>query len=63
MLSVCLIAKNEERHLARCLTSVRGLAGEIILVDTGSSRPIDSLLGRHRGTGWAEFTVDHGKTR
>ena len=37
MLSVCLIAKNEAVHLARCLASVRGLADEIVFVDTGST--------------------------
>jgi glycosyltransferase involved in cell wall biosynthesis len=36
-LSLCMIAKNEERNLARCLDSVRGLAGELIVVDTGST--------------------------
>ena len=36
-LTVCLIAKNEEAHLARCLASVRGLADDIVLVDTGST--------------------------
>jgi tetratricopeptide (TPR) repeat protein len=36
-LSVCLIVKNEERHLARCLASIRDLADEIVVVDTGSS--------------------------
>jgi glycosyltransferase involved in cell wall biosynthesis len=36
-LSVCLIVKNEERHLGRCLDSVAGLAGEIVMVDTGST--------------------------
>jgi tetratricopeptide (TPR) repeat protein/glycosyltransferase involved in cell wall biosynthesis len=36
-LSVCLIVKNEERHLARCLESIRGLADEIVVVDTGST--------------------------
>jgi glycosyltransferase involved in cell wall biosynthesis len=36
-LSFCMIAKNEERNLARCLDSVRGLAGELIVVDTGST--------------------------
>jgi glycosyltransferase involved in cell wall biosynthesis len=36
-LSFCMIAKNEERHLAKCLDSVRGLAGELIVVDTGST--------------------------
>jgi glycosyltransferase involved in cell wall biosynthesis len=37
MLSLCMIVKNEERNLPRCLDSVRGLAGESIVVDTGSS--------------------------
>lgn len=36
-LSLCMIVKNEERSLARCLDSVRGLAGELIVVDTGSA--------------------------
>lgn len=36
-LSVCLIAKNEARDLARCLTSIAGLADEVVLVDTGST--------------------------
>jgi glycosyltransferase involved in cell wall biosynthesis len=36
-LSFCIIAKNEARNLPRCLESVRELAGDIILVDTGST--------------------------
>ena len=36
-LSVCLIAKNEERFLDGCLQSIRGLADQLILVDTGST--------------------------
>jgi glycosyltransferase involved in cell wall biosynthesis len=36
-LSLCMIVKNEERALPRCLDSVRGLAGECIVVDTGST--------------------------
>jgi glycosyltransferase involved in cell wall biosynthesis len=36
-LSFCMIVKNEERSLARCLDSVRGLASELIVVDTGST--------------------------
>ncbi len=32
-----MIVKNEERHLARCLDSVRDLAAELIVVDTGST--------------------------
>ncbi len=36
-LSLCMIVKNEERSLSRSLDSVRGLAGEIVIVDTGST--------------------------
>ncbi|HEX4808246.1 MAG TPA: glycosyltransferase [Bryobacteraceae bacterium] len=37
VLSLCLIVKNEERTLARCLDSARGLASQLIVVDTGST--------------------------
>lgn len=36
-LSLCMMTKNEERNLPRCLESVRGLADELIVVDTGST--------------------------
>ena len=36
-LSCCMIVKNEERNLPECLDSVRGLASELIVVDTGST--------------------------
>ncbi|GEM_PF-3364967 len=36
-LTVCLIAKNEERFLKQCLESVRELAHQIVVVDTGST--------------------------
>ncbi|HEY1716973.1 MAG TPA: glycosyltransferase [Verrucomicrobiae bacterium] len=36
-LSVCLIVKNEEKFLAQCLKSVRAVAQQIIVVDTGST--------------------------
>lgn len=35
-LSLCMIAKDEERNLPRCLNSVKDIADEIIVVDTGS---------------------------
>ena len=37
LLSVCLIIKNEEDNLDRCLSSVVNIADEIIIVDTGST--------------------------
>lgn len=36
-ISLCMIVKNEERILARCLDSVADLMDEIVIVDTGSS--------------------------
>ncbi len=36
-LSLCMIVRNEERDLPRCLDSVRDLARECIVVDTGST--------------------------
>lgn len=35
--SLCMIVKNEEAVLARCLESVKDAVDEIILVDTGST--------------------------
>ena len=35
-ISLCMIVKNEEMNLARCLDSVADLVEEIIIVDTGS---------------------------
>jgi glycosyltransferase involved in cell wall biosynthesis len=36
-LSVCMIVKNEEKHLAYCLNSLSPVADEMIVVDTGST--------------------------
>src|SRR5688572_7972942 len=46
-LSVCLIVKNEARHLDRCLSSVRGLADEIVVVDTGSTDATVDIARAH----------------
>ncbi len=37
LLSVCIIARNEEKMLPECLESIASIANEIILVDTGST--------------------------
>jgi tetratricopeptide (TPR) repeat protein len=36
-LSACLIVKNEEKHLEKCLTSIQPIVDEIVVVDTGST--------------------------
>lgn len=44
-ISACLIVKNEEKTLARCLECLNEIADEIIIVDTGSSdRTIENAL-------------------
>jgi tetratricopeptide (TPR) repeat protein len=44
-LSVAMIVKNEEANLGRALASVRGLADEVVIVDTGSTdKTIDIAL-------------------
>lgn len=35
-ISLCMIVKNEEAVIGRCLDSIRGIADEINIVDTGS---------------------------
>ncbi|MGL5694191.1 MAG: glycosyltransferase [Peptostreptococcaceae bacterium] len=36
-ISLCMIVKNEEKNLRRCLESTKNLVDEIIIVDTGST--------------------------
>ncbi|MFB5762021.1 glycosyltransferase [Paenibacillus medicaginis] len=37
LLSLCMIVKNEENWLSRCLESIKDVVDEIIIVDTGST--------------------------
>lgn len=46
-LSLCLIAKNESRDLARCLASAQGVGDEIVLVDTGSTDDTVAIAERY----------------
>lgn len=46
-ISVCMIVKNEERVLARCLDSLCGIADEIVIVDTGSSDRTKEIAGKY----------------
>ncbi|MBW3496608.1 glycosyltransferase [Bacillus sp. FDAARGOS_1420] len=36
-ISLCMIVKNEEKNLEKCLQSIEGIPDEIIIVDTGST--------------------------
>lgn len=45
--SLCMIVKNEEKVLARCLDSVADLMDEIIVVDTGSGDNTKKIAARY----------------
>ncbi len=45
--SLCMIVKNEEKILARCLDSIGDLADEIIIVDTGSTDRTKEIAARY----------------
>ncbi len=46
-ISLCMIVKNEEKILARCLDSIADLMDEIIIVDTGSTDATKEIAARY----------------
>ena len=56
-LSLAMIAKNEARCLARCLRSVRAIADEIIVTDTGSTDDTVKIASEY-GAKVSHFDLD-----
>jgi glycosyltransferase involved in cell wall biosynthesis len=46
-LSLCMIVRNEESNLTRCLESVQNLVGEFVIVDTGSTDGTAGIAARY----------------
>lgn len=46
-ISLCMIVKNEEKVLARCLDTIADLMDEIIIVDTGSTDRTKEIAARY----------------
>jgi glycosyltransferase involved in cell wall biosynthesis len=46
-ISICLIVKNEEAVLSRCLDSLKGISDEIIIVDTGSTDNTKKIASKY----------------
>ncbi|MDE6314306.1 MAG: glycosyltransferase family 2 protein [Lachnospiraceae bacterium] len=46
-ISVCMIVKNEEQVLARCLNCLKTIADEIIIVDTGSTDQTKTIAAEY----------------
>lgn len=57
-ISLCMIVKNEEKTLPRCLESVRGVFDEIVVVDTGSTdgtvRAAEKYTGKLYDFAWCD---------
>lgn len=63
-LSACLIVKNEEKHLDRCLSSLRGHVDEIVVVDTGSTdRTLEIALEHGAKVAEVPWTNDFSAAR
>ena len=43
-LSICMIVKNEEESLPKCLKSIQGLWDELVIVDTGSTDKTKEII-------------------
>jgi tetratricopeptide (TPR) repeat protein len=63
-LSVCMIVKNEERFLGQCLASVRDIADELIVIDTGSTDRTVEIAREHGAqVGYFEWCNDFAAAR
>ena len=49
-LSACLIVKNEEQFIANCLNSLKDLANEIVIADTGSTDKTKDIINDFKKT-------------
>ena len=63
-ISLCMIVKNEEAILDRCLSSIKGIVDEIIIVDTGSSDNTKNIAYKHTNKVFDfEWVQDFSKAR
>ena len=63
-ISVCLIAKNEEACLARCLDCLQCIADEFVIVDTGSSDGTKDIASKYTSRVYDfEWTDDFAAAR
>ena len=63
-LSVCMITKNEEKFLDQCLNSIKNVADEIIIIDTGSNDKTVQIAREHGAqVGFFEWCDDFAAAR
>ncbi|WP_113672571.1 glycosyltransferase [Vallitalea guaymasensis] len=46
-ISLCMIVKNEEKHITKCLSSVKDYVDEIVIIDTGSTDSSKEIASRY----------------
>ncbi|SPF45810.1 Glycosyl transferase [Candidatus Desulfosporosinus infrequens] len=46
-ISLCMIVRNEEGTIARCLDSVKGIPDEIVIIDTGSTDRTKEIVNQY----------------
>lgn len=65
MISVVIIANNEEKNIGRCLQSVEGIAEEIIVLDSGSTDRTQEIVeaagGRWISQEWLGYGAQKNK--
>lgn len=54
--SLCMIVRDEEESLGRCLSTVYTLVDEIIIVDTGSTDRTKEIIALTYGAQLFDFT-------
>ncbi len=63
-ISLCMIVKNEENCLGRCLDSLKGIVDEMIVVDTGSTdRTVEIAKEKGASVYHFEWTGDFSEAR
>ncbi|ASB52115.1 TPR repeat-containing protein [Bacillus velezensis] len=58
-ISLCVIVKNEEEVLAGCLDSVKDIADEIVIADTGSTDRTKEIAARYTDKIYDFEWIDH----